>query len=316
MTGPRLPLAAATGGSEPRVSRHGPFAHPPVRAPHRLRLADIRPQVRIVHRLVAPFRNVERMIVDHELVLVLKGAGEVVAGTRRIPFAAHHLFCIPPFVPHAFSSRATCEHIAIHFDLAAGVPASARQPIDRTPYQVLLPHGLVLPFHRVLSPGDGLEALLVDILRQWLIGTEVARLGVQASLQRAIAGLLCSGTEDAAGGSAGAVAHLRVQRAIEHMRARLAEPLTLGDLARAAGLRPSRFAQLFREWTGYSPMDHLRRLRVERARELLADIDLPIRAVAERAGFGDAYQFSKAFRRIDGVSPSQFREAAVAGRRN
>ena len=71
---------------------------------------------------------------------------------------------------------------------------------------------------------------------------------------------------------------------------------------------------MFNEWTGYSPIEYLRRLRVERARQLLADVDLSIKEIAQRCGFDDAYHFSKTFRQIDGLPPTKYRESLLAGR--
>jgi transcriptional regulator GlxA family with amidase domain len=104
----------------------------------------------------------------------------------------------------------------------------------------------------------------------------------------------------------------RLRRALEHMRERFAEPLTMGDCARAAGMSPTRFAHRFRDHTGYAPMEYLRRLRVERARQLLADPSLTVKEVAARVGYPDQYHFSRVFRSVDGLPPTQFREAALA----
>ncbi len=98
------------------------------------------------------------------------------------------------------------------------------------------------------------------------------------------------------------------------MRERFTDGLSLSACAQAAGLSPTRFAHRFRELTGYAPMEYLRRLRIDQARRLLADQSLSIRAVAERCGFTDPYHFSRVFRTIDGLSPSLYREAALAGR--
>jgi transcriptional regulator GlxA family with amidase domain len=104
----------------------------------------------------------------------------------------------------------------------------------------------------------------------------------------------------------------RMERAVMFMREHLAEKLAVDDLARVSGLSPGRFTRLFGQWTGYSPKDYLRRLRVGLARELLADAELPIKEIAARTGFDDPYHFSKVFHQLDGLSPTQYREAFLA----
>ena len=85
-------------------------------------------------------------------------------------------------------------------------------------------------------------------------------------------------------------------------------------LERASGLSPSRLQALFREVTGFPPLDYLRRLRVEEARRLLADRRLSVKEVAARTGFRDTSHFSKVFRRVDGLAPAHYRDALLAGR--
>jgi transcriptional regulator GlxA family with amidase domain len=60
-------------------------------------------------------------------------------------------------------------------------------------------------------------------------------------------------------------------------------------------------------------MDYLRRVRVQQARVLLGDVDLSIKEIARRVGFDDPYHFSKVFHRIDGLPPTLYREALLAG---
>jgi two-component system response regulator YesN len=61
-------------------------------------------------------------------------------------------------------------------------------------------------------------------------------------------------------------------------------------------------------------MEYLRRLRIELARELLADPSLSIKEVAARTGFTEPNHFSRVFSRIDGVPPTAFREALLIGK--
>ena len=60
-------------------------------------------------------------------------------------------------------------------------------------------------------------------------------------------------------------------------------------------------------------MEYLRRVRVQQARVLLEDVDLSIKEIARRVGFEDPFHFSKVFHRIDGLPPSLYREALLAG---
>jgi AraC family transcriptional regulator len=112
--------------------------------------------------------------------------------------------------------------------------------------------------------------------------------------------LLATGREDA-----------RVRTAIEFMRASLSLPISLADIAASAGLSPYHFLRVFRSVTGMPPFRYLTRLRIDAARRLLLDGDLSVTEVAALCGFGSASQFSTAFRREAGLSPSEFRRVAA-----
>ncbi|HYE05190.1 MAG TPA: AraC family transcriptional regulator [Planctomycetota bacterium] len=280
-----------------------------------LRVEDVRPVIRIAHRTGGTLTIPERIIFDHELVLILRGRGEVVErraeGIVRHPFAPRTLFALPPFAPHAFVARGACEHLAVHFDFAPDVPRMTR--IDRRrPYRVRLSRDLALPLVSELAAGEGVSVAFHELVRLWNLDAPAARLGAQARLQAIIAELL--GGAQAAANPVDERMAARVRRVLAVIEARAAEPLTLADLARAAELRPSRFSEVFRAWTGHTAKDWLRRVRVERARRLLTDPRLSVAEVAERCGFADQYHFSRVFRRIDGLPPSLWRAAALAGR--
>ncbi|MFH1024788.1 MAG: AraC family transcriptional regulator [Planctomycetota bacterium] len=96
------------------------------------------------------------------------------------------------------------------------------------------------------------------------------------------------------------------------MRARLAEPLTLEDLAREAGMSRFHFLRKFRAATGRTPMDELRLLRLEAARSLILTTGLPLKTVAPMAGLGDEYHLSRLFRKHFGFPPGALRRHAPA----
>ena len=106
-----------------------------------------------------------------------------------------------------------------------------------------------------------------------------------------------------------------VLRAVELMRRRMVEPISLEELADAAGLSPFHFARQFMTATGHPPHEYLIRLRVDRAQELMRQQrDWTMAAVAQDAGFADQSHMARHFRRVLGVTPRQFADAKPGGR--
>ncbi len=92
------------------------------------------------------------------------------------------------------------------------------------------------------------------------------------------------------------------------VRTRLAERLTLRDVADRFAFSPNYFGQLFREETGEKFNDYLTRLRIEKARELLQDPKLKVFEVAHRVGFKKIANFSVQFKTAYGLSPGDYRK--------
>ena len=88
-----------------------------------------------------------------------------------------------------------------------------------------------------------------------------------------------------------------------------ASDLSLDDIARRVASSRRQLQRAYAEIGGTTFRDHLTRVRMDRAAELLASRALTVREVAHRVGYRQPAQFAKAFRRHRGVSPSHFRVA-------
>ncbi|MEU8793629.1 helix-turn-helix transcriptional regulator [Streptomyces sp. NPDC048643] len=101
--------------------------------------------------------------------------------------------------------------------------------------------------------------------------------------------------------------HPAVGTAIAHIEARLAAPLTIPEVARAAGVSHNHLTRLFRAETGSTVVAYIRRRRLERAHHLLRASTLSIPAVAAAVGIPDLQAFNKACRRELGAPPRALR---------
>ncbi len=99
----------------------------------------------------------------------------------------------------------------------------------------------------------------------------------------------------------------RIAEAVALLSRHPAGVLDATALARRVGLGASQLRRLFAARYGLSPGAWLMRLRLERARDLLATTDLTVGAVAQACGYEDPFWFSRAFRREVGTSPQAWR---------
>lgn len=85
-------------------------------------------------------------------------------------------------------------------------------------------------------------------------------------------------------------------------------PLTLADMAAHARLSTSHFSRLFKEQTGYSPMDYFIQLKIQSACKLLYLTNMTVREISFELGYDDPYYFSRLFKKVIGLSPVQYRD--------
>ena len=107
----------------------------------------------------------------------------------------------------------------------------------------------------------------------------------------------------------GGLAPILRKRLVEYIEHRLAEPISLGELATFAALSEYHFARMFRESFGIPPHQYLLARRLARARKLLQDTALPLGEIAMACGFASASHFSNRFRATMGGTPGAFRAA-------
>lgn len=89
----------------------------------------------------------------------------------------------------------------------------------------------------------------------------------------------------------------------------LSDDLSLEDIARRVSISPFYFSKLFKEETGENFIDYVTMARVRRAKELLADPALSIKEISGSTGYSDPNYFSKLFKRIVGLTPTEYRES-------
>jgi len=100
---------------------------------------------------------------------------------------------------------------------------------------------------------------------------------------------------------------LDVGNVIEYMMANITQRCTLDDFAAQACLSRSYFSRQFRTKTGYAPVDYFIRLKIQRACELLETTHMTVGQISRELGYGDQYYFSRIFKKIAGVHPTQYR---------
>lgn len=105
-----------------------------------------------------------------------------------------------------------------------------------------------------------------------------------------------------------------IYQSIEFMLRHQDQPLQVAKLASVSNISPSHYFAVFKRVTGFAPIDFFIRLRMQRACELLSSTTLCVKEVAGALGYDDPFYFSRVFKSVNGVAPSDYRKLDPACR--
>lgn len=238
---------------------------------------------------------------DHEFIVPLDAGYRCFLDGEEVDTPAGAVLLVEPGDWHEDLLHSGGRHLGIWYRLrlAGGLEPGAELP--------LLAPGL--PARSRVLQIAGLDQLVGELL-----AAQASAAPAAAPLAQSLAAVLFWRVVDALDPQLLAPAFARHRgAAAEALRLREALERHLTDAAaveRAAarlGLSPRQLGRRCRELLGAAPADWLRRRRMELAWSLVQDSDLPLRLVAERLGYADAFALSKAFRRHHGQAPAAVR---------
>ena len=230
----------------------------------------------------ARWHRIERPHGLDECILIFctRGKGWAESDGRRFTIAAGEVLFIPANKPHAYGADDD-DPWSIHWAHFAGTAAAS--------YSSLLPsheYVLSIPY----ADAKEIARMFRESYRLASTGLTERTVLLVSHRLRYVLGLLFFQTGRSLGGDSHIVAH-DLMKSIEFMRANVARSVTLQELARHAGLSPTRYSAIFRQQTGSSPVDHHIRLRMQAACHYLDTTALSVKEVAAKLGYDYPYYF-------------------------
>ena len=126
---------------------------------------------------------------------------------------------------------------------------------------------------------------------------------------------IASSSENCKSGWLRAIFDPKIGAALKAMHERVENPWTVETLAASAGMSRSAFALRFKELLGETPLEYLTNWRMYKATDLLREDDGKLFEVAKSVGYDSDAAFSKAFKRVLGMAPKEYRRSAAEARR-
>ena len=193
------------------------------------------------------------------------------------------------------------EHLAIYLE-----PALVQRAAD----EARTPGGRVVEVIEGCSPHDPVVrsvgmALLGELEAEGLSG----RLYAESLASILAIHLLRHYTASGEGAQrfTGGLSGRRLRRVLSAIAENYESDLSLSELARVAEMSTFHFAREFKRTTGTTPHQYLIKFRVEHAKELLTESELPLVEVSSRSGFSHQSHFTRLFHRLTGMTPQSYR---------
>jgi two-component system response regulator YesN len=99
-----------------------------------------------------------------------------------------------------------------------------------------------------------------------------------------------------------------IQKVLEYIEENYNSELTLSNLSKVIYLSPDYFSRIFKDQVGSTFSEYILKIRIEKAKELLNNLDIPVSEIGRKVGYSDPNYFSRVFTRAVGMPPSRFRQ--------
>lgn len=255
------------------------------------------------------YRPRQPVCYEQGVIIVGQGAKRVYLGGEVYEYNPENYLVLATPLPVECETRASCDSpfLALLADIEMETLHRIIGQMDRPaapslPGQKAVPHGLYRGLFLAQTTKEISDAT-VRLLRALRSGIETRVIG-RAIVRELVFRIMCGENAAALYALASKNTPLsRVDRALRQIHENYQAPMRVDALAGLVNMSPSAFHKAFKEVTASSPIQYLKRIRLDRARTLLMTQGVRVNEAATQVGYESASQFSREFKRYFGMPP-------------
>lgn len=242
-----------------------------------------------------------------ELLYVVKGRQKQLVDATEYAVEAGQMMIYAPGAYHIALETSGAQAYILSFRVAtdAILPLCHRvfslSPYQRQMLQRICEDGLA--YFTKCGPDEKKQGIKGMMLKKDVQARDLQRMKKQ--LELFLLGLLVP--PDTVSGK-GAKWRRDFERAEQYMQGHIGEPLTLMQIADGCGISVSKLKLVFREKSGGGPIQYFVNMKIERAKKLIKEDSLNFSEIASLLGFDSLHYFSRCFKKVTGMSPSQYKK--------
>lgn len=240
--------------------------------------------------------------IDYEKIEVLSQKMKQIAKKKMTRQSVHHLIYDPNLQVHLHDAikNADIEYLQLFFSNESLDGDAELDDVHRNCYYVLL--NILFDF----AEKAGINLRLVDISKEEAKGQLLMLDSCRAMKEFVLNKYLLVSEMIKTRKNSRAASIIEVIK--KYIQDNFTDPnLTVNSIADKLNITLNYVSQIFHQFTGEHTVNYITKLRIEKACLLLKETSSPIQQIALEVGYGDPQYFARAFKKVEGITPSQYR---------
>lgn len=265
-----------------------------------LERVSVRSVTAVHHFCAAEWQMAERRMADDMFFYITKGHGLARIEGREVPLLPGVCAHFPRGVLHEASHdpRRPIHVISVHYTATAFESLAVAELLQ-------------FPDAFQLKGDAKVDAMFYEACREYALRPTGWERGLEALVHRLLLHLIREhGDQMKMEARESRMADLRrLLPALEWMRRNLGQPIFIPHLAKLASLSEPQFRRVFQRTMNASPVQYLRRIRMEHACQLLRQTNDTVELIASKVGYAETAFFAHSFKKLIGLSPGKYRSS-------